>query len=95
MKGRIGSMQGLQLSRLFFEEIGRPSLEQNFGNILDELAAGLCGEGSECFGYDDDVSRDHDFLPCFDIWVKNRDKNLCDELRRWYAHLPKEYAGGR
>ncbi len=54
-------MQGLELTRLFFEECGRPMLEEQFPDLLPFLAAGLFGSGSECFGYDDEISRDHDF----------------------------------
>ena len=56
-------MNGLELSRAFFEECGMPMLTEQFSDLMPFLAAGLFGSGSECFGYDDDVSRDHDFEP--------------------------------
>ncbi len=56
-------MTGLELSRAYFEEYGMPMLEEQFPDLLPFLAAGLFGSGSECFGYDDEVSQDHDFEP--------------------------------
>ena len=54
-------MQGMELSKKYFEEFGRSMLEENFKDILPYLAVGLTGSGSECFGYDDEKSQDHDF----------------------------------
>ena len=58
-------MNGLELSHAFFETWGRPMLEKEFPQLLPYLAVGLFGQGSECFGFDDAVSRDHDFEPGF------------------------------
>ena len=62
-------MNGLELSRGFFEEYGLPMLKAQFPALMPYLAAGLCGSGSECFGFDDDVSRDHDFEPGFCLFL--------------------------
>ena len=89
-------MNGLELSRAFFESHGKPMLEQDFPGLLPLLAVGLFGSGSECFGYDDDVSRDHDYEPGFCIFlpgeelISRRDEFL---LERAYAKLPKSFMG--
>ena len=91
-------MNGLELSRGFFEEFGRPMLETQFPELLPRLAAGLFGSGSECFGYDDEVSRDHDFEPGFCIFLPGEDevdRRSAFLLERAYAKLPKEYRGFR
>ena len=91
-------MNGLELSRTFFEEWGRPMLEREFPQLLPLLAAGLCGSGSECFGYDDEVSRDHDFEPGFCLFLPEEDvldRRSAFLLERAYAKLPREYRGFR
>ena len=45
-------MQGLELARKYFEEYGAPLLHEQFPEWEGLIAAGLCGSGSECFGYD-------------------------------------------
>ena len=62
-------MNGLELSRAFYEEHGKPMLEEQFPQLLPLLAVGLFGSGSECFGYDDETSRDHDFEPGFCLFL--------------------------
>ena len=79
-------MNGLELSRAFFESHGKHMLEQDFPGLLPLLAVGLFGSGSECFGYDDDVSRDHDYEPGFCIFLPG------EELNRRRAELLLERA---
>ena len=47
-------MKGLLLSELFFKNYG-VSLLDRFA-LTETAAAGLVGEGSECFGFDDELS---------------------------------------
>ena len=91
-------MKGLELSRRFYEECGRPILEEQFSHLLPYLAVGLSGSGSDCFGYDDDLSRDHDFEPAFCIFLPDEsivDRKSAFALERAYAKLPKEFLGVR
>lgn len=89
-------MQGMELSKKYFEEFGRSMLEENFKDILPYLAVGLTGSGSECFGYDDEKSQDHDFEPGFCIFIPY--ENAIDtkeefRLQREYDKLPSEFMG--
>ena len=91
-------MKGLQLSKEYFETYGKPMLENEFSHLLPYLAAGLFGEGSECFGFDDEVSTDHDFEPGFCIFLPGEDvvdRQEAFKLERAYAKLPKEFNGYR
>jgi len=71
-------------------------LEEGFPELLPLVAVGLTGSGSECFGYDDAVSRDHDFEPGFCIFIpgpEQVDEKQAFALQRAYDHLPKEFMG--
>ncbi len=87
-------MTGLTLSRLYYEQVGRPALEKEFPQYMSRIAVGLVGDGSECFGYDDEISRDHDFGPGFCIWLdKNDFESIGEKMQEVYENLPKEFMG--
>lgn len=89
-------MKGLELSKKFYNEIGLPMLKENFHEVFPYLAIGLVGSGSECFGFDDEISRDHDFEPSFCIFIPSEDiidRKTAFNLERAYAKLPKEFMG--
>ena len=89
-------MNGLDLSQRYFESYGLPMLREQFPHLMPLLCAGLMGSGSECFGFDDSVSRDHDFEPGFCLLlpdeetVSRRDAFM---LERAYDKLPREFMG--
>ena len=58
-------MKGLELAEKYYEAYGRKMIEENFPEIRDQIAAGLVGQGSECLGFDDEISMDHDYGPSF------------------------------
>ena len=89
-------MKGLEIAKGYFEEYGRPVLEEQFPQFLPFLAAGVSGSGSECFGYDDEVSKDHDFSPLFCLFLPGEDivdRRTAFALERALAKLPGEYRG--
>lgn len=89
-------MQGIELSRNYFEAYGAAMLKERFPEWADRLAVGLVGSGSECFGFDDAVSQDHDFEPGFCIFLPEEDvldRKTAFQLERAYAALPKEFLG--
>nr|MBQ6241774.1 DUF4037 domain-containing protein [Lachnospiraceae bacterium] len=89
-------MNGLEISRKYFEQFGLPLLRDQFPDWLDRVAAGLIGSGSECFGYDDETSRDHDFEAGFCLFIPGEDvmdRQTAFRLERACAKLPKEFMG--
>ena len=91
-------MSGLELARGYFERFGRPMLEKEFPALLPYLAAGFVGSGSERFGFDDEISRDHDFEPGFCLFLPAEeiiDRRSAFLLERAYSRLPAEYCGIR
>lgn len=88
-------MKGIDLAKAFYEEYGLPML-QEFPALEGKIAVGLVGSGSECFGFDDEFSKDHDFEPSFCIFLPDEaavDRRQAFLLERAYAKLPKEFMG--
>ncbi len=89
-------MNGLELSRAFYLQYGKPMLQEQFSEVADRIAVGLAGEGSECLGFDDELSRDHDFDAGFCLWIREEDERAFGfRLERAYAKLPDEFMGVR
>ncbi len=87
-------MKGIELARAYYEEFGRPMIEKQFSEYIDRIAVGLVGHGSECFGFDDDISVDHDFEPGFCLWLTDEDeREIGFKLFRAYSKLPDEFYG--
>ena len=87
-------MKGMQLSKLYYETFGKQMIQEKFALYKDEIAVGLVGEGSQCLGFDDEYSLDHDFGPDFCLWIS---KDLYDkiglELKNEYERLPQSFMG--
>lgn len=87
-------MKGLELSQKYYEKYGIPMIEEQFPEIADQTAAGLVGYGSECLGFDDEISRDHDYGPSFCIWLPGETyQQFGDAMRVAYDALPKTFLG--
>lgn len=87
-------MKGLELSERYFQAHGMPMLLERFGNCAGRIAAGLVGDGSECFGFDDEISQDHDWGPSFCVWLVREDYGaIARQLEEAVDRLPKTFAG--
>ncbi len=88
-------MTALELSRAHWEERGLPAFERELPHLLPRMAVGLAGEGSECFGFDDALSRDHDWGVAFCIWLTDEDfQTYGRDAQRLYDSLPTSRTGG-
>ncbi len=85
-------MTGLDLSYKFYKEYGEAMLKSEFPQYIDRIAVGLVGHGSECFGFDDEISTDHDFNGGFCLFITEDDeKQIGFKLFRAYDKLCKEH----
>ena len=58
-------MKGLEIAEKYYRDYGVPMIEQKFGNYKEKIAAGLVGEGSQCYGFDDELL--HNVIPFIDL----------------------------
>lgn len=89
-------MKGLEIAKSFYKEYGEAMLSEQFPEYEGLIAVGLVGSGSECFGFDDEISRDHDFEAGFCLFIPDEDvidRQTAFQLERAYSKLPKEYMG--
>lgn len=94
-------MDGIALSQRYFTQAALPILRARFPQIVERCAAGLCaggldaGCGSEVYGYDDFLSRDHNWGARFFLFLNEEDYARCaDEMRDVLAReLPRAFEG--
>lgn len=85
-------MKGLELSKLYYQAHGRPMIEQHFPQYAARIAVGLVGMGSECFGFDDEISQDHDWGPGFCLWLNKQDYEVIGAaLKARIVELPQSF----
>ena len=89
-------MKGLEIAEKYYREYGAEMMHTQFPELEEIVAVGLTGSGSECYGYDDDTSRDHDFEPGFILFLPPEevvDRKTAFRMERAYAKLPDEFLG--
>ncbi|MDF7664433.1 DUF4037 domain-containing protein [Bifidobacterium sp. ESL0763] len=87
-------IKGLKLARAYWQTYGKPLIAEKYPDYQGRIAAGLVGHGSECYGFDDEFSHDHDFGPGFCLWLDDEDyEAIGDKLQADYEALPQEFMG--
>lgn len=88
------TIPGLKLARAYWQEFGKPLIAERYPEYQGRIAAGLVGYGSECYGFDDELSHDHDFGPGFCLWLTDEDYAAIGErLQADYESLPDTFMG--
>ncbi|KAE8126997.1 MULTISPECIES: DUF4037 domain-containing protein [Bifidobacterium] len=87
-------ISGLRLARAYWNEYGKALIAERYPEYRGRIAAGLVGHGSECYGFDDEFSQDHDFGPGFCLWLADDDyARIGERLQADYDALPSEFMG--
>lgn len=88
------SSKGMDIARDFYDTCGKKMIKEKFPEYESRIAVGLVGEGSECFGFDDEYSRDHDFGAGFCMWLSEDDlSEIGQDLQAAYDEIGNEYKG--
>ena len=66
----------MEKNRRFYDEFVAGMIHEKFPAYENRIAVGIAGEGSDCFGYDDVISRDHDFGTGVCLWLTDEDMEL-------------------
>lgn len=86
-------IQGLELSGLFYREAVAPIITAKFPQL--KYAAARLGHGSEVLGFDDEMSRDHDWGPRVTLFLSDDElettKPQIDQVLR--LNLPLQFLG--
>lgn len=86
-------VSGLKLARAFWTQMGKPMIAARYPQYAGRIAAGLVGHGSECYGFDDAYSQDHDFGPRFCLWLTDEDyAAIGEQLEADYEALPRKFS---
>lgn len=92
--GKSSDTTGMELAFLTFMQFSAETLCRKFPEYSGRIAAGLVGEGSECLGFDDETSRDHDWGPSFCIWLSKEDfEKVGAEMQKEYDKLCRSFLG--
>ncbi|MDO3444966.1 DUF4037 domain-containing protein [Agrobacterium sp. V1] len=84
---------GIGLSQRFYEKIVAPILHENFPHL--SYAAARIGLGSEILGFDSEISADHDYGPCVQLFLPATGFSTIapDIMKRLDAGLPPSFEG--
>ena len=78
----------LERSREFYETVGKEMIHTHFQAYENRIAVGFVGEGSDCYGFDDEISMDHDYGVGFCMWLTEADyQAIGKDLQMEYEKL--------
>lgn len=75
----------------FYDDLVAPMIRDKFPGHEERIAIGIAGEGSDCFGFDDELSRDHDFGTGVCLWLTDEDMaQIGEDLTEAYDELVEQ-----
>ncbi len=81
-------MERFEANYRFYTEEVAGLIKEKYPEYESRIAVGIAGEGSDCFGYDDIISRDHDFGTGVCLWLTDESmEEFGRELDRDYNEL--------
>lgn len=84
-------MRAIDTAEKWYFELLAPALEAELGEVSHRIAAGVAGRGSQCFGYDDEISCDHDYGIGLSLWLTDEDDlKYGIAIHRIYQKLHRE-----
>jgi len=84
----VSWIANLERCREFYLQYGKPMIHKCFAEYENRIAVGLVGEGSDCFGFDDCISADHDYGIGFCMWLTKQDYDaIGSDLQKKYEEL--------
>lgn len=88
-------MNGLQLAREFYFDCVQQIITDRLPELNDRYAAGLIGYGSDVFGNDDELSRDHEWGPRLHIFIdKDLHRKYAGKIDKVFSEfLPASFEG--
>lgn len=85
-------MNALLINEAYFQLLVLPRLQEALQSKVERVAVGLVGEGSECYGFDDELSADHDYGLALRVWLTPEDfKDFGGELHSQLGMVPQEF----
>lgn len=88
------NVKGLDICQRFYEIYGQKMIDDHFLQYKSYMAIGMFGFGSDCLGYDDEISHDHDFGGGFCILLPaDIYQQIGTALQQAYDQLPLEFMG--
>ncbi len=87
-------INNIERCRKLYEMYGAAMIHDKFPEYESRIAVGFVGEGSDCFGYDDYISTDHDYNIGFVMWLTGKDYDTVGEkLQDAYRLLIRSVTG--
>lgn len=84
-------MKGLDRVKAFYDSTLLPALKEEFPTSWDSIFISKKGRGSECYGFDDEISKDHDYNHNVQIVLtEEQDRAFGFKLMRFYHQFEEK-----